>query len=171
MPGLLESRHYAFYVKDEEFDGIFGRVKAKGPGLRQRAHNCYGGPGRGPPQGQGRIFQGAQRPSVGRDDRIIGAWTWGWPALGRLFFPLVVSFEPQAILVILKHERLPGTGIDCRCVEIVGIVGLADGNLLIFGDVSALPGRASEPTPSVKGQGGGLRVLRLSCPGGQWRTL
>ncbi len=30
VPEQLESHHYAFYVTDEEFDGIFGRVKAKG---------------------------------------------------------------------------------------------------------------------------------------------
>ena len=43
--------------------------------------------------------------------------------------------------------------------------------ILIFGDVSALPGRAGEPGPVVKGQGGGLSVLRFAGPGGQWRTL
>src|SRR5262245_38478259 len=30
VPDQLESHHYAFHVTDEEFDGIFGRVKAKG---------------------------------------------------------------------------------------------------------------------------------------------
>ena len=30
VPEKLESHHYAFYVTEEEFDGIFGRVKAKG---------------------------------------------------------------------------------------------------------------------------------------------
>ena len=30
VPEQLESHHYAFHVTDEEFDGIFGRVKAKG---------------------------------------------------------------------------------------------------------------------------------------------
>ncbi len=30
VPGKLESHHYAFYVSDKEFDGIFERVKAKG---------------------------------------------------------------------------------------------------------------------------------------------
>ena len=29
VPEQLESHHYAFYVSDEEFDGIFERVKAK----------------------------------------------------------------------------------------------------------------------------------------------
>src|ERR687892_2712814 len=30
VPEKLESHHYAFHVTDEEFDGIFTRVKAKG---------------------------------------------------------------------------------------------------------------------------------------------
>lgn len=30
VPEQLESHHYAFHVSDEEFDEIFGRVKAKG---------------------------------------------------------------------------------------------------------------------------------------------
>ena len=30
VPDQLESHHYAFHVTDEEFEGIFGRVKAKG---------------------------------------------------------------------------------------------------------------------------------------------
>ena len=30
VPEQLESHHYAFYVTDEEFDGIFQRVKDKG---------------------------------------------------------------------------------------------------------------------------------------------
>ena len=30
VPDQLENHHYAFHVSDEEFDGIFGRVKAKG---------------------------------------------------------------------------------------------------------------------------------------------
>jgi catechol 2,3-dioxygenase-like lactoylglutathione lyase family enzyme len=30
VPEQLESHHYAFHVTDEEFDEIFGRVKAKG---------------------------------------------------------------------------------------------------------------------------------------------
>src|SRR5438128_10478008 len=30
VPEQLESHHYAFHVTDEEFDGIFGRVKTKG---------------------------------------------------------------------------------------------------------------------------------------------
>ena len=30
VPEQLESHHYAFYVSDVEFDGIFERVKAKG---------------------------------------------------------------------------------------------------------------------------------------------
>jgi len=30
VPEQLESHHYAFHVTDEEFDGIFGRVQAKG---------------------------------------------------------------------------------------------------------------------------------------------
>ena len=30
LPERLESHHYAFHVTDEEFDGIFRRVKAKG---------------------------------------------------------------------------------------------------------------------------------------------
>jgi catechol 2,3-dioxygenase-like lactoylglutathione lyase family enzyme len=30
VPEQLESHHYAFHVTDEEFDGIFERVKAKG---------------------------------------------------------------------------------------------------------------------------------------------
>ena len=30
VPELLENHHYAFYVSDEEFDGIFQRVKIKG---------------------------------------------------------------------------------------------------------------------------------------------
>jgi catechol 2,3-dioxygenase-like lactoylglutathione lyase family enzyme len=30
VPEQLESHHYAFHVTDEEFDGIFGRMKAKG---------------------------------------------------------------------------------------------------------------------------------------------
>ena len=30
VPDQLESHHYAFYVSDEEFDGIFERVKTKG---------------------------------------------------------------------------------------------------------------------------------------------
>ena len=30
VPEKLESHHYAFYVTDEEFDGIFTRVKANG---------------------------------------------------------------------------------------------------------------------------------------------
>ena len=30
VPEQLESHHYAFHVTDEEFDGIFRRVKAKG---------------------------------------------------------------------------------------------------------------------------------------------
>jgi catechol 2,3-dioxygenase-like lactoylglutathione lyase family enzyme len=30
VPEKLENHHYAFYVTDEEFDAIFGRVKAKG---------------------------------------------------------------------------------------------------------------------------------------------
>ena len=30
VPEKLESHHYAFHVTDEEFDGIFVRVKAKG---------------------------------------------------------------------------------------------------------------------------------------------
>src|SRR5262245_4860343 len=30
VPDQLESHHYAFHVTDEEFDGIFGRVQAKG---------------------------------------------------------------------------------------------------------------------------------------------
>ena len=30
VPEKLESHHYAFHVNDEEFDAIFGRVKAKG---------------------------------------------------------------------------------------------------------------------------------------------
>ena len=30
MPEQLESHQYVFYVSDEEFDGIFERVKTKG---------------------------------------------------------------------------------------------------------------------------------------------
>jgi hypothetical protein len=30
VPEQLESHHYAFHITDAEFDGIFGRVKAKG---------------------------------------------------------------------------------------------------------------------------------------------